>query len=532
MLAPESALPWWSVWTLLGAAMAAAAVLIYYLGRGTTFFYDEWNFLLDRRAWTVNAFLAPHGGHLSVVPVFVYHLMWSVFGMCDYGPYRLVLIAFHLLCAGLVFEIARRRINAILALSLAGLVLFLGSAWQDLLWPFQVGFLGSIAAGLGALLALEYDSGLSNIAAALLLAVAVGSSALGIPFLVGVAVFVVWSPRPLERIWIVAFPALLFGAWYLAWRGEQATVDLHNLARLPSYLARSATAAFAGMTGLSGQRQLISGLLLVAITIAGIVVLRSSWRSARLAMLVTMPLVFWSLTGLARGQLDEPGASRYLYPGAVFLILVLVEVLQRTPQLPPLVGLIALPIIASNVLALHAGAVGLRNVSISVRAELASVELARAAVPADFQPDLQLMPQVTAGRYLAAVGDLGSPADPPQSLPNQPESAREAADSVLVRALGVELRPVRALLDGCQTYAGDDSRLADLSQADLTLSFAAQGSQPVSVFLRRFASVFPQIPLGTAGPSINGGLAIPPDAASVPWHVRLISAAPVTICQR
>ena len=36
----------------------------------------------------------------------------------------------------------------------------------------------------------------------------------------------------------------------------------------------------------------------------------------RLAALIALPLVFWGLTGIARADLHEPAAPRYLYPGA------------------------------------------------------------------------------------------------------------------------------------------------------------------------------------------------------------------------
>ena len=35
--------------------------------------------------------------------------------------------------------------------------------------------------------------------------------------------------------------------------------------------------------------------------------------------------MFWGLTGLARADLGEPAASRYLYPGALFLLLIAIE---------------------------------------------------------------------------------------------------------------------------------------------------------------------------------------------------------------
>jgi len=140
---------------VLVAALVAGGVLIYQVGRGTTFFYDEWNFILERRTGGLDAFLRPHGGHWSTVPVAVYRVLFALVGLRHYGAYRATLIGFHLACCVLLFMIARRRVGAMLALLPTILLIFLGSAWQDLLWPFQIGYLGSIAAGLASLLALD-----------------------------------------------------------------------------------------------------------------------------------------------------------------------------------------------------------------------------------------------------------------------------------------------------------------------------------------------------------------------------------------
>ena len=36
---------------VLGGLMVIAAVALYRKGLGTTFYYDEWNFVIDRRGW-------------------------------------------------------------------------------------------------------------------------------------------------------------------------------------------------------------------------------------------------------------------------------------------------------------------------------------------------------------------------------------------------------------------------------------------------------------------------------------------------
>src|SRR4051794_18466168 len=95
---------------LLGA-MALAAVAILWAGRGVSFFYDEWNFVLDRGGVSASVFLEPHTEHLSLVPIVIYKALFVVAGLDHYWAYRLVLVAVHLACAGVVFAIARRAVG-------------------------------------------------------------------------------------------------------------------------------------------------------------------------------------------------------------------------------------------------------------------------------------------------------------------------------------------------------------------------------------------------------------------------------------
>src|SRR5262245_56489806 len=86
----------------LGGFLVLGAALYYVAGRGLSFFFDEWTFILQRQPNSADAFLAGHNGHLSLVPVLVYKALWSTVGLRHYGPYRLVDVALHLVCVSLV----------------------------------------------------------------------------------------------------------------------------------------------------------------------------------------------------------------------------------------------------------------------------------------------------------------------------------------------------------------------------------------------------------------------------------------------
>ena len=131
-------------WVVVGIAAAAAGVLILHLGRGTTWFYDEWSWILQRRTGSLDDFLANHNGHLNLLPIVAYKASWAFFGLDNYTPLRVLAIVLHIATCVLLFVYARRRAPVWLAVALTVMVLFVGRAWSDLLWPFQITYVGAV----------------------------------------------------------------------------------------------------------------------------------------------------------------------------------------------------------------------------------------------------------------------------------------------------------------------------------------------------------------------------------------------------
>jgi len=232
---------------VLAALLLLAGALILYAGRHLTFFYDEWNFILDRRGGSVDTYLGAHNGHPVLFAVIVYKLLFATVGLSHYTPYRVVTVALHLLCAALLYALVRRRLGPWLALAPTTLLLFMGTAYEDLLWPFQIGLLASVAGGLGALLCLERRDRRGDVAAAALLLWSLTGSAVGVPFLVACAVTLIAQRGAWSRLWVVAAPAAIFALWYLGWGvSEQITSD--GVLGAPRYVADAAAGALAGIT--------------------------------------------------------------------------------------------------------------------------------------------------------------------------------------------------------------------------------------------------------------------------------------------
>jgi hypothetical protein len=535
---------------LLGAEIAAAAVWLLWAGHGLTFFGDEWDFVF-RRANTAHNFLAPHGEHLSVIPIAVYKFLFWTVGLERYWAFRLVQIALHLTIAVTLFTIARRKVGDLLALVPVTLLLFLGPAWEDLLWGFQMGYFISLAAGLGMFVAIERRTQAADVLACVMLLVSLGSSSLGLAFTAAAAVEVFATPERLRRAWVVALPAVLYLAWWLRYgRGHDEFVR-SNIYKAPEYVATSCAESIGALTSLGRDWGRPLALVLAFLIVRRIL---APPVPIRLWSLLALTLGFWVPLALARASdpAAPPGSSRYLYPGALFVLLLVVELFEGGSIQPRAVGLLAVGVAAvavANAAAIHPGKTFLLANTYVVRAELGAVEIARDTVDYGFIPDTGhfLGAGFEAGQYLSAVDALGSPAFTPNRITTHPEAYREAADQVLARALRLRVTKgafapggppkVVGATRGIPTPAGDCVAFrARGARASLEvvvpsggLGLEAGSGSRVALKLRRFAGA-PTAPVGsvTGGPAV---LRIPRDRARVPWIAHIGASGSVRVCE-
>lgn len=520
-------------WIVVGVASVAAAALLLHVGRGLTWFYDEWSWILTRRTGSLDDFLANHNGHLNLVPVAVYKVMWAMFGLEHYTAFRVLAVVLHVGTCVLLFVYVRRRAQLWFAVAATVVILFLGYAYQDLLWPFQIQYLGAVAAGIGALLLLDRRDAVGDVGASVALAVAVACSGVGLPFVGAVTLELLLRRTSWRRLWVPLVPLALWGLWYLQYGTSQ--VKGSNFHLVPENAALMGSAASGALFGISmDSGRVLLGLLGIVVAVVLAVERRIS---PRFAAVLALALGYWILTALSRAQYHDPAASRYLYPGAVFVVLVLAELVPRVPRGSGRVGtvlggLVLVVLVAvsvrGNVDQLRQGGAGLRDASTYVKAELRAVELAGARVDPGFRPDPVRAPQIDAGRYLAAIHDLGSPADSVADLRRQPAAVRNAADVVLLQALRVRLRGAG---DGTGS-ACSVSKPAGASDAQVELQargpvvISAEAS-PVRVAARAFGDA--PVSLGTVAPGTTRTLGLVPIAAG-PWRVQVDSSGPVRVC--
>jgi hypothetical protein len=535
---------------LAAALLAAAVVLLSYVS-GLTYFQDSWEFLMHRRAFTADALLEPHNEHIVLFPVLIFQLLLHLFGIASMTPESVVLTLLLLATAALVFVYVRRRLGPWPAAIAALLLLFLGPAWQDLLWPFQINFVGSALFGIATLLALERGDRRGDRVACASLTLSLGFSSLGLSFALGALLDALQRRRELglRRLYVGLAPLLLYAVWYAGW-GQEAESHLtaHNVLTAPRYLVEGFSASLDALLALAtiwgevvGRSTWGLPLLIVLVLALAYRVFRG-WRpSPRIWPALAAALSFWLLAGANTIPGREAYSSRYLYVGALFVLLLAADLLRglriRWPALVA-AGAVALVVAGFNLTPLREGRDFFRDQTTLTRADLGAIEIAQRTVDPAFAlpPEIAGTPflnEITAGEYLLAVEEYGSPAYTPTELAAAPEVGRAQADVVLANALPLEIENEASAPPSpgaCRTVAaGSGAAPLPLRPGTVTIELEPGGTGTIR--LRRFAvAEYPLVDEGLAGGSATR-LRIPADTAPRPWLLQVEAPGGARVCE-
>ncbi|MEA2842674.1 MAG: hypothetical protein QOJ69_345, partial [Actinomycetota bacterium] len=269
------------------ATLVVGFVVVVWVNRNQWFFGDEWAFLGPRGVLHGRPGLfAPHNEHWSTVPVLVYRGLYSLFGVRSYVPYVVVLAIVHVTVAHLLWRVMRRSgVEIGVATALSALFLVLGSGSENLLWAFQIGFVGSVACGLGALLLVDRDGAFDwppdgrDVAVWAVLVVGLMCSGIGVP-MVAVAVVAVLLRRGFGRVGlaraalVASVPAAVYLGWLVLAGREGIGERSFELSLVPAYIATGVSNAFGSTLGSS---------LLALVAVAGLLV----WMAWRRRLAVT-----------------------------------------------------------------------------------------------------------------------------------------------------------------------------------------------------------------------------------------------------
>ena len=533
---------------VLAVLMVLTGLFLMYMGHGETFFYDDWSFVVHKIGSGFHAYLLPHNEHFSLVPIAIYKLLFALVGLNHYPIFRLVLVVFHLICVALVYDLVSRRVGAWPALILAVLMLCLFAAWQNLIWAFQMSFVGSVMGGLAAWALLDRDTLACDIAAAVALAFSLACSGLGLPFVPALAAEFAWQRR-WWRLWVVAVPFALFLVWYSQY--GVTMVSANKMAHAPQWIFDMAAAGAGVLIGRDTDWGIPLMVLLLAL---------GAWRfvagariSPRLLGAAVAALTFWILTGISRSTVDLPDESRYAYLSAAFLLIVAVELMPVVRYSGRGIALgVAVAVAAALMGAqtLHTNALTLRIDSQTIAAQLGALQLESAHVGPTYSPNPSLAPDITAGPYLRAVRKThSSPAQSVAQILADSEAVRQSADIVLVQSIAASPRPTVAVPSGpppivdAATSVGvvpagsclNVSPLPGTSLIDITVPAGGvlirdTGRTQVIPALRRFADTFTPL-IGHVYPGQSLGVVLPPDAApTLPWHLQISVYGTMSLC--
>jgi hypothetical protein len=321
-----------------------------------------------------------------------------------------------------------------------------------------------------------------------------------------------------------------------------------NLLIVPEFMADSLAAVSAAVTGLGldlggGPVSLTVspswGYVIAPIAAVAFAVRLSRGRIPPFVWIaVGVLLAYW--LELALGFAPEgraPTESRYLFPGAVLVLLVAAAALagarisRRAAVAIVAVGAVGL---LANIKQLDNAQRFFSDYAPRARAALGAIEIAGASVSPDYRPEAQpglggSVPAhfpVQAGPYLEAVDRFGSYAFSGTELLQQDAAIRESADRVLASAEQLALRPSGGTPVGrCEELSGGGAAVRELQPGSVSLHASAPGR----VRLGRFAEGYP-VDLGELRPGRPVTLSIPRDADARAWRIEIRGGTGTRIC--
>lgn len=552
-------------WLIWGVIAVVGVVFLERQNTPRTFFIDDWSVVLYRRSNGVHTWLDPHNGHLVLIPVVIYRVLLATFGMNHYRPYRFVGLMAHLAVATMLYRYVRSRQGAIVSVAVGALFLFLGSGWEVIYQPFTINNMIPAAAGIWAWSMLDRRTRNGDFSATGALAIGLASGGLGICFLLGTAARLAVGREWRRLLRIIGAPAALYAVWYLTFGESQGSV--HNLVRLPRYVVDEAASSFAGLAG----RDLLWGRVALGIAIGlsvapligitkrltnhgfGVAEDDAATRSISIVAPVVALLTNWVLVGYSRADLGEAASSRYVYVGALFLLLAFADI--RLPgsksgsktdsksgsasgsksgwtldwRTNAVVAALCAVGVWGNWYALRAGPVGMRNQSAVSRVELRAVEWASANVAPDYRADDTRLPGVTAGLYLSAVGEFRSAAATDGEVEATAGSFGAEVDRVSLAAGRFAARPT-PVSAACVVPSVPATTGSVTVPVGGSITVTA-GSAAVEVRLVRYAPNSPSDPQAMVAAGQTVTLTMPIDTAPrQTWHVDLNSTAAFDVC--
>ncbi len=542
---------------LLGAALFVAVVMLVLAQWHITFFQDTFAFLLDRQPWTAHSFFMPHNEHIVVLPVLITKVLLEVFGMTSNVPEQIAMGVTLMAAAVLLFVWIRRRVGPWLALVAAVTILFLGSAWPVILWPFENEFTLPIVFGLAMLLFLDREDSRGDAWACAMLALATISGSLGISFIVAAFVDLVLNrkERGWRRAYVFAVPLLIYLAWYAGYGHEaEHHLTLQNILNSPAYVVEGFASALDSLAGLStipvnspGQNDWGRPLLVGVVALVAFGQWRKPGFSRGFWTVAIAAVSYWLLAALNFVPGREASASRYVYAGAVFVLLMAAELLRGwrfSRKALIIVGVAALLAILPNLAQMKNGSDWEKEQSIYTRSDIAAMEIARDTVaPAFFLGSVETtgtasLALVEAEKWFEAVDRWGTPAYSVPELERASPIGRHYADLVLSQALPISAESTPGSFDAsstaeeaCVTLPGGESAQKEVKIGPGLTRVEVAPGPPAEIAMRRFATEEFPVPIAGGEGDSTTVVTVPRDRAKTPWYMHVEASQTARVCR-
>lgn len=473
---------------VFAAVLTVAFGLLVWWGRDAWFTFDEWDLLALRRAGSPYDLFLPHYDHWSTLPILVYRLFWTIFGVRTYVPYQLVVITAHLSVAALLRAVMRRSgCNAWFATVLAGAFAFIGLS-DTILNAWFMTFIGALAFGIAHLVLADHDGAFDRRDAWGLVAGLAGLLCAGIG---AIMVVVVGIAALVRRGWRIALlHTAPLGVVYLVWlatigtKGKRFAPLDPTFSQQVRFVAVGVRAGFQILGRAPG-----TGLLLAAVIAVGTVLARRSLgpafrrrAAAPLAMLAGVPILLAIIStsragpfpgGLPGGGPEYAREGRYVYLVAALLLPAIGFAAEAIYERWRVVGIVAVALVLvglpANVRDLRARS-EYADLAWYRQRTLLPPALPRAAeFPKSLEPEPLIAPDVTLGWLLAGVRSGRVPAPEPTSPTN-------IASTTL--RLALERTTTRERPTDCEALSGPVRRVLP---RDETMTVASGAVDVVSV---------------------------------------------------
>jgi len=330
------------------------------------YFFDEWDLIGPRYQLFLDGnwpqfLFSPLVDHLTALNVVVYALVVKLFGIESYLLVGFLMVTSHLAVSFLVREIIRSRGHSRKFYNTAFFfVLLFGPGIENRLWVVQLGYNVAIILGLGQYLLLRLNIAKYSKLAFVFGVTSILCQSISVVFLISLLFLLIAERRFLLAAFQSGLPLLLYGLWNFTYGMSAVTPGFTINPRLIS----NYTEAF--LTELSNVTLQLPGIgfmsYFIIFTALAQLLIRPKHSHDLLYFLSAFVIYMISVT-ITRAGLgaDQATSSRYMYVGAILLLIIGLEIFKSLPKpsgelFKGLVSLICMFAIFSNGIILYSSA--------------------------------------------------------------------------------------------------------------------------------------------------------------------------------